>query len=391
MFSLVLACTRDDAEPLAPARWVRWALAPEGCDVEVPTQLSVVAPVTFSPCPFQENGCEALGAPFAAQAGWGYGGRLEANGRFLTFTRAAMPEGTFETLVLEDRIVVAAFRQTLPRARCVLGTVSVRADGFATVPLLLQDAETAPVVVLGPIHQLMRRAERVERFGGAAAVLPMDFARTSDERLVLKEHGGRFAVRELRTGRTTRPEPPGPYRELLGATPVESAVLYTVWRGDRSSVWSTAGHSLLDSPTESFDGFVTDGHDAVWLRSTGFTAINTFSQVELWAGTLEGATLTGAHRVVALAPGPLPLLQLGEGHVVVWRGSDEVRVVRVRDAHLSALPAVPTLEWDGGPGGIAIADAHVWARASLSQGPGNDFRLIARFALEGLPPFVGTP
>lgn len=370
---------------LATAGWVQWPLAPKGCSLEVPARLSSVAPVKFVACPFQAEGCVATGAAFAAQTGWGFAGRLEVNGRFATLTRAALPEGTFETLVLEDGVTVAAFRQQLPQSRCVLGTVSVDAEGGATVPVLRAAAENAPVVLVGPVRELMKKARRVEQFGGEAAVLPLDLARVRAGQLTLLEHGGRFAVRELATGKTSRPTPRGEkYLELLAPQPVEGGALYTVWRGERSSVWSVAQGPVLDDASVSFEGFVTSGRDAAWLRRSG-------EEVELWAATLDGAKLTNARRVTRLAGGPRPLLALGEGHAVLWRDGLQVRVVRLFDGETRALPQVKTLSWDGGPSGVAVAGGEVWARASLEGGPGNDFRLVARFRIAALPYFAEAP
>jgi hypothetical protein len=145
---------------------------------------------------------------------------------------------------------------------------------------------------------------------------------------------------------------------------------------------------LRDSE-HSYDGFASDGRDAVWTRSRGFQELNTFSEVELWTGRISGSTIRSARRLATLPGGTLPLLAIGGGWAALWRDPDDVRLVRLADGLTRRLPEVPALAWDGGPGGIAITGGTVWARASLRDGPGNDIRLVARFDLGALQPVDG--
>jgi hypothetical protein len=142
---------------------------------------------------------------------------------------------------------------------------------------------------------------------------------------------------------------------------------------------------VLADATDSYDRFATDGRDAVWTRSRDFVELNTFKTVELWTGQIADGAVAGQRRVMSLAPGVLPLVSLGEGWAALWRSGSEVRLVRLADGQVRHLPAVAMLSWDGGSGGLVIAGGAVWARASLRGAPGNDIRLLARFALDALP------
>lgn len=464
---------RTDVAPLAPpAGWMAWSLAPRGCTVWIPesrAQLEQLGELEWRACPFQATGCAALGAPWARRTGWGFGGRLGAvaagERTYLTVTRQ-IEEGTWETLILAGATAlrpVAAWRQRLPEAGCVLGAVSLTAEPQggaaggvsavgavrAALPIMRADDETAPLIVLGAPESLSSRPEvaartamaalpaltardgaeprdgtsRVETFGAPGAeVLARDVAIHRGELLVVWEHEDRFALRDLTSGRTTRPvpvpaktsagaagggatgtaragasrsyptSPPAgepTYRALLEATPVGDAVLFGAWTGDHGSVWAAdrGGRTtpLLAEPRASFDRFATDGVQAVWLRSTGLRAPGTFDRVELWTGRVERGALVEPRRVRSLGGRVLPLVSLGEGWAALWGSGEDVLLVRLADGELRRLPAVPQLSWDGGSGGLAIASGAVWARASLRGGAGNDYRLLARFALEALP------
>lgn len=430
----------------APRGWMAWGLAPPGCTVWIPEsrgELARLGELTWKACPFQSVGCAALGATWAARTGWGFGGRLGAvaagGATYLTLTRQIEPE-IWETLILAGATAlrpVAAWRQRLPEAGCVLGSVSLTVDGervTAALPIVRAEAENAPLVVMGAPESLSQQPEpmltslpsldgsgtpqdeprdgtrRVESFGAPGAeVMASGVALRRGELLAVWEHEGRFALRDLASGRTARPmpqtsatsaSPPGDapaFRALLEPTPAAGAVLFGAWTGDRNSVWAADRHGrtapLLSDPRASIDRFATDGERAVWLRSTGFRDLNTFAHVELWtgrvaagaAGASAGAELLEPRRVRALPGGPLPLVSLGEGWAALWNGEDDVVLIRLSDGELRRLPAVPKLSWDGGSGGLAIAGGAVWARASLRGQAGNDSRLVARFALEALP------
>lgn len=429
LVGLALASATTAAEP-APRDWKPWASAPPGCAIWVPerAQLAKLEELAWRRCPFQREGCEALGATWAARTGWGFGGRLSAasDGKrtYVALTRAvdagdrgaskaargAAPGDSasrvdaqlWETVVLEDdgarRVPVAAFRQRVPGAGCVLGSVSLRRTGnavTAAVPILREDAESAPVVVIAAPAMLADRPERVERFGGPDAVLAREVALRGGDLLAVWEHEGRFAIRDLATGATRRPVPPAPFRALLEPTPIDGGVVYALWTGDRGSVWlaDRAGKSrpVLADPADSYDRFATDGRDAVWTRARGFVELNTFQTVELWAGRMVDGAVAAPRRVASLAGGALPLVSIGDGWAALWTSGSEVQLVRIADGQVRRLPAVPMLSWDGGSGGLVIAGGAVWARASLRGGPGNDIRLIARFALDALPGSRGEP
>lgn len=396
-----------------------WDLAPPGCAVWIPEsrdELARLGELTWKACPFQAVGCAALGAPWAARTGWGFGGRLGAvaagTRAYLTLTRQIEPE-LWETLILAGSTAlrpVAAWRQRLPEAGCVLGAVSLTVDGervTAALPLLRADAENAPLVILGAPETLMQPSEPAQTFGAPGAeAMASGVAIRRGELLAVWEHEGRFTLRDLASGRTSRPTPaasatspsptPPSFRALLEPTPVAGAVLFGVWTGDRNSVWAAdrSGRTspLLAEPRASFDRFTTDGATAVWLRATGFRDLNTFDRVELWTARVAAAdgadaapALVEPRKVRALPGGPLPLLSLGEGWAALWRGEADVLLIRLADGELRRLPAVPQLSWDGGSGGLAVAAGAVWARASLRGAAGNDARLVARFALEALP------
>lgn len=447
-----------------PAGWMAWSLAPRGCTVWIPESEDVLdglAELEWRACPFLPTGCAALGATWARRTGWGFGGRLAAVAAgartYLSMTRQ-IDDGVWETVLLGGATAlrpVAAWRQRLPEAGCVLGSVSLTAaaaaDGRApqvraALPILRGDDEVAPLVVWGEPEAMSRASEpaprrgglaglaaaasapptspapRVATFGGTGAeVLGREVALSRGELLVVWEHEDRFALRDLASGHTSRPAPTWPsqasdtsgrrfparpptgqpaFRALLEATPVDGAVLFNAWTGDLGSVWAAdrAGHTtpLLAEPRASFDRFVTDGHRAAWLRSTGLRALNTFDAVELWTAHVERGALTSPRRVRKLGGGVLPLLSLGEGWVALWQtappegagppaGNPTVTLVRLSDGELRRLPEVPQLSWDGGSGGLAIASGAVWARASLRGAAGNDYRLLARFELEALP------
>jgi len=392
------------AAPSAPAGWKRWSAAPADCTIWVPERATELDELTWTRCPFQAEGCEALGAPWAARTGWGFGGRLSAASdcthSYLAVTRAIAAD-QWETIVLEDPgphpTVVAAVRQQLPGAGCVVGSVALRRDGdavTATLPILREAAEAAPVVLLGTPRTLIDRP-RIEAFGApGAAVLAREVAWRSGDLLAVWEHEGRFAVRELATGATRRPTPATAFRFLLEPTPVAGAVLYAAWTGDRGSVWADRGgasRAVLADPAYSYDRFASDGHDAVWTRGRGFVALNTFHRAELWAGQIAGGTVVMPRRVAALDDeAALPLVSLGDGHAALWRSGDDVRIVRLSDGQVRRLPAVAMLSWDGGSGGLEIAGGAVWARASLRGAPGNDLRIVVRFALDALPVVGGA-
>ncbi len=424
----------------APDGWTPWPSAPAGCAIWIPAsaaRLAQLEQLTWKRCPFQAEGCEALGAPWAARTGWGFGGRLsvasDGTRTFLAITRSVdatqngRPSGTatgapatgasarpraprtegpaatsetWETVVLEDngsrRVPIAAFRQRVPGAGCVLGSVSLTRSGdavTAALPILREAAESAPLVVLGDPRMLAGHPERIERFGGPGGeVLAREVALRRGDVLAVWEHEGRFAVRDLATGATHRPAPGArPFRFLLEPTPVGGAVFYAAWTGDRGSVWAAdlggTSRPVLDDPVYSHDRFATDGRDAVWTRSRGLVALNTFQTVELWTGRITGGSVTSARRVMTLAGdgAALPLISIGDGWAALWHSGADVQIIRLSDGEARSLPAVAMLSWDGGSGGLVIAGGAVWARASLRGGPGNDLRLVARFALDALP------
>lgn len=446
------------AAPSPPPGWTSWGLAPPGCTLWIPERraaLEHLPELTWKACPFQAVGCTALGAPWAARTGWGFGGRLGAvsggERTYLTFARQLEPE-LWETVVLAGASSehpalrpVAAWRQRLPEAGCVLGAVSLTVDRgrvTAALPVIRAEAENAPWIYLGAPESLSQPPEaplaslseltsldglgapleglgaprdgtrRVESFGGPGAeVMASGVALRRGELLAVWEHEGRFALRDLTTGHTFRPTPPEAdaeaaadpaaapaFRALLEPTPLGGAVVFGAWRGERNSVWTADRRGrtspLLSDPRASFDRFTSDGQRAVWLRSTGFRDLNTFERVELWTAELAGSpagsrggplALAAPRRLRRLPAGPLPLISLGDGWAALWRAEDDVLLVRLSDGALRRLPVVPQLAWDGGSGGLAIAAGAVWARASLRGHAGNDSRLIARFALETLP------
>lgn len=436
------------ATPSPPPGWTSWGLAPPGCTLWIPESraaLERLPDLAWRACPFQPVGCTALGAPWAARTGWGFGGRLGAvavaERTYLTFARQLEPE-LWETVVLAGASSqhpalrpVAAWRQRLPEAGCVLGAVSLTADRgrvTAALPVIRAEAENAPWIYLGAPESLSQPPEatlasldglgapldvlaaprdgtrRVESFGGPGAeAMASGVALRRGDLLAVWEHEGRFALRDLTTGQTFRPIPPeaaaGPpaaptFRALLEPTPLGGAVVFGAWLGERNSVWMADRRgrtsALLADPRASFDRFTSDGQRAVWLRSTGFRDLNTFDRVELWTAALAGVpagapgrtlALVAPRRLRGLPAGPLPLVSIGDGWAALWRAEDDVLLVRLSDGELRRLPAVPRLSWDGGSGGLAIAAGAVWARASLRGQAGNDTRLIARFALEALP------
>lgn len=448
------------AAPSPPPGWTSWGLAPPGCTLWIPESraaLERLPDLAWRACPFQPVGCTALGAPWAARTGWGFGGRLGAvaagERTYLTFARQLEPE-LWETVVLAGASSrhpalrpVAAWRQRLPEAGCVLGAVSLTADRgrvTAALPVIRAEAENAPWIYLGAPESLSQPPEatlaslseltsldglgapldglaaprdgtrRVESFGGPGAeAMASGVALRRGDLLAVWEHEGRFALRDLTTGQTFRPTPPEAaanpsaapaFRALLEPTPLGGAVVFGAWLGERNSVWMADRRGrpspLLADPRASFDRFTSDGQRAVWLRSTGFRDLNTFERVELWTATLAappagapGAAgspgrplaLVAPRRLRSLPAGPLPLVSIGDGWAALWRAEDDVLLVRLSDGELRRLPAVPQLAWDGGSGGLAIAAGAVWARASLRGQAGNDTRLIARFVLEALP------
>ena len=385
--------------PTALAGWTPWPVAPAGCAIWIPDSartLASLGELTWRACPFAPAGCTALGATWAARTGWGFGGRLSAassatassaassgNRTYLAFTRQVQA-GLWETVILGGPrapvagpssgpgsvsgspdgpalVPVAAWRQQLWEAGCVLGSPSLTVDDgevTAALPILRADAQAAPLVVLGAPESITQ-APRVEAFGAAGAeVLARDVALRRGELLVVWEHAGRFALRDLASKETFRPSPPLPEAALLEATPITTggdnddndgnndgkaaaaaagvAAVFTAWTGERGSVWLADRRGvtspLLVDARHSYDRFASDGERAVWLRSTGREDPGTFARVELWTGRLAGHAgdrgsgngdghgnrLTAQRLLRTLPAGALPLVSIGEGWAALW-------------------------------------------------------------------------
>jgi hypothetical protein len=201
--------------------------------------------------------------------------------------------------------------------------------------------------------------------------------------LLLPEHyGGRFMVRDLETGTTYRPSPPLP-GTMEDHFPIGNEVLFWIWEGARRTVWSWTPDSsrpLLMDDEYAYHGFVTDGHDAVWLRGMNQIGPNEFETLELWTSPLAGSplALTDPKLLAVMPYSAAPYLAVGGGWAAATPTPYDVRVYRLDGGEERRVPAVRGLRWHLG----LLGGGYLWLRGAPY--PGSDLRYVARFDIDQL-------
>ena len=387
-----------EPEPIPPPvpGWQPLAPAPPGCTLQVTDDPAELPALAWEPCPFAA-GCRRAGAPWAEQAGWGFGGLLSAADRdgrlYMTWSRALGDEA-WETVMTVDERPIAAWRQRQGEP-CLVGGPWLTPGGDASLVVIRRDLEHAPWVLHASPDRLARLPTVAEFGARGAAVRPRDVSAVAAGQLVLWEQSGRFAVRDLASGTTvrhggapdrapgrwTRPTAPGPY-----------GVLYQDEQRGVGSVRRIAPDGedeLVAGGAASFDAAVADGTDAAWTRATGRADDDTFADIELWTARATGDRLAPPVRVARLPAGPLPLLSIGGGWIAARFDAQDVRLWRIADGADQTterrLPVVDGIDWDGGPHGLVLAGGKAWVKASVTGRPGNDVRHLVRFDLDVLP------
>jgi hypothetical protein len=399
--ALIAGCAGDrPPEPPQPMHgWQRLAAAPPECTLQVTRDPAELPALDWQACPFAA-GCRWAGAPWADDAGWGFGGLLSAaerDGRLYMSWSRALGEGVWETVMTADDWPIAAWRQRQGEP-CLIGGPWLTPGGDASLVVLRRDSEQAPWVLHASPERLARHPS-VARFGAAgAAVRPRDISAASAGHLVLWEQSGRFAIRDLLAGTTIRPGTgageSAPDRWMRPTAPGPHGVLYQDETGGVGSVRRIAADGrdvLVAGGGGSFDGAVSDGLDAAWTRTVAPGA--GLVVVELWTAATD--RLDAPIRVTTLPSSTPPLLSIGGGWIAARFDAHDVRLWRIADGAdqtgACRLPVAPDLDWDGGPHGLVLAGGRAWVKASPVGRPGNDVRHLVRFDLEALPRTVALP
>ena len=394
--ALIAGCAGDHLPgPPQPVHgWQRLAAAPPECTLQVTGDPAELPALDWQACPFAA-GCRWAGAPWADDAGWGFGGLLSAaerGGRLYMSWSRALGDGVWETVMTADDWPIAAWRQRQGEP-CLIGGPWLTPGGDASLVVLRRDSEQAPWVLHASPERLARHPS-VARFGGAgAAVRPRDISAVSAGHLVLWEQSGRFAIRDLVAGTTIRPGTgageSATDRWMRPTAPGPHGVLYQDEVGGLGSVrriTADGRDELVAGGGGSFDAAVSDGLHAAWTRTTS-------AGVELWTAATD--RLDAPIRVATLSSSPPPLLSIGGGWIAARFDSHDVRLWRIADGadQTSArrLPVAPDLDWDGGPHGLVLAGGRAWVKASPAGRRGNDVRHLVRFDLEALPRTVALP
>jgi hypothetical protein len=335
------------------------------------------------------------GAPWAEEYGWGYGNLLSVavvgGDTYLSITRRANKEMWWENLLSKNDVPIGAWQSDPVSLFCIAGTW-VGADGQAAMEIIRTQTESSPYVLLGGAETLAAQPARTELFEPpSSSAFPNGLALRSPALLVLDEHYGRFTVRNLLTGSTERPEPGQPYQELSDPAPIGDSVYYGAWTGNLASVWvrkePSINASVLKDDVYSYDNFVTDGHDAVWLRGLNQIGLNQFEIVELFTSPI------GPHpqplqpkKMLTLPTTGTPLLSVGSGWIAVRLGDEDVRLYRISDGFERRLPQGVGRMWHGGQNeGLIMVDGKLWVKSVPLGAAGNDVRFIGRFEIDKLP------
>jgi hypothetical protein len=400
--ALLSACgSQEPAPDLQPEPmhgWQRLATAPSECSVQVTDDPAELLALDWKDCPFATD-CQWAGAPWAEKAGWGFGGLLSVaqdDGHvYMTWARA-LGGGAWETVMTVDDRPIAAWRQRQGEP-CLVGGPWLTPGGEASLVLLRRDLEHAPWVLHASPDRLSRRPTVAEFGAPGAAVRPRDISAVAADRLLLWEHSGRFAIRDLKTGTThrpgTRPDDRARDRWMRPTTPGPYGILYQNESGGIGTVRRispTGDDELVAGGPASFDNAVADGTHAAWTRATNPDHNGAFTDIELWTAPSRGDHLGPPIRIARLPPGPPPLLSIGDGWIAARFDAHDIKLWRITDgpdqANSRRLPTAPDLDYDGGPQGLLLAAGQAWVKASPTSRPGNDVRHLVRFALDALPP-----
>lgn len=375
--------------------WHRWSVLPPDCPLWIPDDVTHVDALTWEPCPFMEDGCTRAGAPWAAETGWGYSPFLSVASRdghtYLFVGRLVSKDWWWEVDWLRDGQTIGAMRSD--GQYCSAASSTLDAPHIAIVTTR-SSAPYWPTAYIGDVETIFSSPPRVEQFGGAFPVkvhLPF----MSASMLVIQEQQDKITIRDLTTGTTEKPKPQQDYLGLFGAVPVGSTVFYEAFTGKLASIWARTkpyeSYPVLKDDTYSYDNFVTDGHDAVWVRSQGFQDWKQFDVVELWTSPVaQGSIALQPKKLATLPQNFVPEPSVGEGWAAAYVGS-EVHLYRLSDGLERRLPTVPGLTWlSGQTKGLVITGGAVWVQTALNPGPANDIRFITRFDIDKLP-LVSAP
>ena len=373
-----------------PSGWHRWAYTPNDCAIFVPDDLANVEPLVWEPCPFQPNGCRR--ASWSNDDGDGFGAVI-AGARYDGATYMLVPRlgdnSYYELLLLKDDEVIGAWKAS-PASECSLGVWPGPDGRFATL-LNRFHAQTSPWVLFNDYNSPFAAPDRVEQFGPPnSALLPAVTVTRSAQLLVVWETL-RFGVRDLVSGTTVQPEPAAGDYLLKDPTPVGGAVYYWSWSGTVGSLWAWQEKSgsvpVLKDDTYSYDAFVSDGKDGVWLRSHGESDAGEYETVELFTSPLSEDPNTLSPKLLSADVGHnMVHLTVGAGWAAVRLAiGKDVRLYPIAGGAAKRLPTVADVAWNAAQyGGMQIVGDTVWVVGRLDPGSWQG-RYLTVFDISALP------
>jgi hypothetical protein len=315
---------------------------------------------------------------------------------------APAPDLWTDSMLLRGQELIGIWRSNVSdiNSECSARGPLFAGDGQAALSAIRAEHETEPHVFTSPLDAMSEAPARIEVFAPPGPLpIPTGRVTRSNRLMVMWEHYGRFTVRDLQTGKTYRPEPPVS-GEMHDPFPIGDKVVYWVFGPKRSVwVWSVDGESqpLLLDDAYSYDRFVTDGTDAVWIRGQNPIGANSYEVAELWTAPL--ALEPGAlepRKLVTLPGNGTRNTSVGDG----WGATgmsyfgmppfQDIRLYRLSDGAEKRLPVVEGYGWDSGQyAGLVIDGGAVWVRSL--RDPGNDVRFITRFDIDALPDGPASP
>ncbi|MCC6556355.1 MAG: hypothetical protein IT372_25630 [Polyangiaceae bacterium] len=143
---------------------------------------------------------------------------------------------------------------------------------------------------------------------------------------------------------------------------------------------------MLKDDIYSYDNFVTDGSDAVWVRGQNQIGLNHFEVVELFTSPIGPYPQPlQPKKMLTLPTTGTPSLAVGDGWIAVRLGEEDTRLYRISDGFERRLPQVGRM-WHGGQNhGLSILSGQLWVQSVPLGAAGNDVRFVTRFEIDKLP------